>query len=66
MTYSNEVSTIPMGAMKTPHIAMTTALASAKPEYNVLLVMTQFKMVAIQARSTQMAALAQNLNCEVM
>lgn len=66
MTYNKEVSTIPIGAMKIPHIAMTTALVNANPEYNVLLVMTYFRMVAIQARSTQMAALAQKPNCAVM
>ena len=64
MTYSNEVSTMPNGAMKTPHMAMTTALKSANPEYNVLEVMTKFKMVAGQARSSQMVALVHNPNSE--
>lgn len=55
---------MPRGAIKTPHIAMTTALKSANPEYNVLDVMTHFKRVEVQVRNTQKAVLVHSPNCE--
>lgn len=56
MTYSNDVSTIPWGLIKTPHNAMKTAEMRANPEKIVFEVMICRECWVVLVRRSKMAS----------